>query len=235
MANTARRIIFGFAALLATMAVSSHPAVAAPSPTDAAAVRAEVARVFDWAGYQRDLPQDKPDDTQQKRTPPLADVQIPVELGPLANAILIGLVAVLVVMLAMGLYSGDWQFLSAPAPAKPDEEVPATSRREQLKARLSDADRSAGTGDWASAIHILLLTSLDLLRRRVGQEVPEAMTARELVGHAQLADQARGDFAALVGAAELCHFGGRSADRSLYDRCRAHYERLWGMPPKEPA
>jgi hypothetical protein len=235
MHSTARRIVLGFAALLATMAVSWHPAAAAPSPTDAAAVRAEVARVFDWAGYQRDLPQAKSDDVQPKRTPPPADMQIPTELGPLANAILIGLVVVLVVMLAMGLYSGDWQFLSAPTPAKPDTEVPATSWREQLKARLHDADRSAGTGDWASAIHILLLTSIDLLRRRVGQEVPEAMTARELVGHAQLADQARGDFAALVGAAELCHFGGRSADRSLYDRCRAHYERLWGMPPEEPA
>ena len=237
MDSTARRIVLGFAALLATMAVSWHPAAAAPSPTDAAAVRAEVARVFDWAGYQRDLPQAKSDDTQPKRTPspPPADMQIPTEFGPLANALLIGLVIVLVVMLAMGLYSGDWQFLSAPAPAKPEEEAPATSRREQLKARLHDADRSAGTGDWASAIHILLLTSIDLLRHRVGQEVPEAMTARELVGHARLADQARGDFAALVGAAELCHFGGRSADRSLYDRCRAHYERLWGMPPEEPA
>jgi Domain of unknown function (DUF4129) len=234
MDSTARRIVLGFTALLATMAMSWQPAAAAPPPTDAAAVRAEVARVYDWAGYQHDLPQAASDETPPKLPPP-DYLRLLFELGPLAKAILVGLIVVLVVMLAMALYSGDWRWLSAPAPARPDEKLPAASRREQLKTRLQDADRSAVAGDWASAIHILLLTSIDLLRRRVGQDVPEAMTARELVGHAQLADQARGDFAALVGAAELCHFGGRSADRSLYDRCRAHYERLWGMPPEEPA
>ena len=108
-------------------------------------------------------------------------------------------------------------------------------QRDHLKARLDDADRSAVSGDWSAAIHVLLLTSIDLLRRRVGQEVPVAMTARELVGRARVPEQARDDFAALVAAVELCHFGGRAADRPLYERCRAHYERLWGMPPEATA
>ena len=98
-----------------------------------------------------------------------------------------------------------------------------------MKERLVDADRFASAGDWAAAIHVLLLTSIDLLRRRLGQAIPAAMTSRELVGRAQVASEARSDFAALVSASELCHFGGRSADRALYERCRDHYERLWGM------
>jgi hypothetical protein len=104
------------------------------------------------------------------------------------------------------------------------------TRRGQLQERLGDADRFAATGDWAAAIHILLLTSIDLLRRRVGQAIPAAMTARELVGRARVPDPARADFAMLVAASELCHFGGRSANRTLYDSCRVHYERLWSLP-----
>jgi len=234
MVSVACRIVLGLAALLAALTLSRPDAVAAPSPADLAdpaAVHAEVARVYDWAGYQRDLPGEDPpvapaDDGESRG--------IEIDASPLVSILLIGFLVVLAAMAAMWLRSGGWSaLLPPPATASDDEAVPA-SRREQLKARLDDADRSAVTGDWATAIHILLLTSIDLLRRRLGQDVPEAMTARELVERAQLPTLGRGDFAALVAAAEICHFGGRSADRPLYDRCREHYERLWGMPP-EPA
>ena len=62
-----------------------------------------------------------------------------------------------------------------------------------------------------------------------------ALTARELLHHMKLGEQARGDLAALVGAAELCHFGGRPADRELYERVRTHYERLWQIAPQAAA
>src|SRR5262245_641938 len=57
MVGGARWVVFGLIVLLATMTAALHLAMAAPSPTDAAAVRAEIARVYDWAGYQRNLPE----------------------------------------------------------------------------------------------------------------------------------------------------------------------------------
>jgi hypothetical protein len=111
----------------------------------------------------------------------------------------------------------------------------ARNQRVEVIARLDDADQAAADGDWAKAIHILLLTSIERLRKQTGQGVPVALTARELIHHMRLSEQARGDLTALVGAAELCHFGGRSADRELYERVRTHYERLWQIAPQEAA
>ena len=226
------RLVLGVVAL-ATLAAASPPVQAAPSLTDPAAVRAEVERVYDWAGYQRELPGDDRSITEPHRPP--VNPRLNIDLGLLPVTILIGLAIVAVALVLMALRSGSWSW-GAPLEQPPAPEgVPAETRQETLKARLDDADHSALAGDWAAAIHVLLLTSIELLRRRIGQVVPVAMTARELVGRARLEEQARTDFAALVSAAELCHFGGRPADRSLYDRCRVHYERLWGMPPEAAA
>jgi uncharacterized protein DUF4129 len=230
MMRSMRCIAVGLVALLAMSFMPWGATQAAPSPTDPAQVRAEVERVYDWSGYQRDLPGERP----ARPAEPPTDVPV-LDLGPLLQAILVGLVVIAIVGAAMWLQSGGWRWLAAPRRAEREEEAPAEVSRERLKARLGDADRSAVSGDWASAIHILLLTSIDLLRRRVGQDVPPAMTARALVGRAQVEASARADFAALVAAAELCHFGGRPADRPLYERCRQHYERLWGMPPEQTA
>lgn len=230
MKSATRWIVFGLVAVLATLAVPCT-IVAAPSPTDAAAVREQVGKVYDWAGYQRDLP-----DAPAPRAPPRERKSEPLslDLGSLASALLIGLAAVALVGVAMWLRAGGWSWSSTSTGAR-SEEAAAGVRRDHLKARLDDAERSAVSGDWSGAIHVLLLASIDLLRRRVGQEVPVAMTARELVGRARVPEQARDDFAALVAAVELCHFGGRPADRPLYERCRTHYERLWGMPPEATA
>ena len=228
MVSVARWIIVGVVALFATATLPWHTAVAAPSPTDAAAVRAEIGRIYDWAGYQRDLPEEL---SEKARPPP----DLTLDLGSLADVVLIGLVLIAILAAASWLHSNGWSGLLGRRPAISVDEVPAIVGRDRLMARLNDADRHAVSGEWGRAIHILLLTSIDLLRRRVGQDVPPAMTARELVGRAQVPDQARADFAALVAAAELCHFGGRPADGPLYDRCRVHYERLWGMPPEPVA
>jgi hypothetical protein len=223
-----RSIFWGLAALLAVTAGSWRQAAAAPQASDAAAVHAEIHRVYDWAGYQREMPAGDDEDEPKPQPRRLYTLN----LGPLPTVILVGLVLIALFMVASWLRSGGWDRLFEATASGADEEVPAKSQRDQLKDRLSDADRFASAGDWAAAIHVLLLTSIDLLRRKVGQAIPAAMTARELVGRAQVATEARADLAALVSASELCHFGGRPADRALYDRCRTHYERLWGMPPE---
>ncbi|HLG44955.1 MAG TPA: DUF4129 domain-containing protein [Reyranella sp.] len=206
---------------------------AGAAPAGDQKVRDAVAGVYDWAGYQRELPGEQ---EPPKPQPPPRLWHLPSDLGAIVDYLLIGLVVVVLVVVALRLLSGEWTLSRRAAePPAPEQQTPGTARREQLQERLQSADRAAVAGDWASAIHILLLTSIDLLRRRVGQDVPDAMTSRELVGEARLPAETREDFAALVAAAELCHFGGRAADQPLYERCRAHYERLWGMAPEAAA
>jgi hypothetical protein len=203
---------------------------ASAAPASDQKVRDAVSSVYDWAGYQRELPGEQP---PPKPQPPPKNWDLPFALGSIVNYLLIGLVLVVLVVVALRLLSGEWTLSRRGAePPAPEQQTPGTARREQLQERLQSADREAVAGDWASAIHILLLTSIELLRRRVGQDVPDAMTSRELVGEARLPAGSREDFAALVAAAEVCYFGGRAADQSLYERCRSHYERLWGMAPE---
>lgn len=204
---------------------------ASAAPAGDQKVRDAVSSVYAWAGYQRELPGEQ--EPPRPQPPPRV---WPIDIGPFVNYLLIGGLVLVLVFVALRLLSGEWSLSRRGAePAAPEQQTPGTARREQLRQRLQSADREAVSGDWASAIHILLLTSIDLLRRRVGQDVPDAMTARELVGEARLPAESRADFAALVAAAELCHFGGRAADKSLYERCRTHYERLWGMAPEGAA
>jgi hypothetical protein len=224
MVSAARSLVLALFVLLAAQIAAPRPAGAVPPPGDSAGVRAGVESVYDWAGYQRDLPDETPE--------PQRWSTVNIGFGQLGDTLLYGLLVIAIVAVALWLRRAGWDPLSARS--RPvTEEAAAVVSTNASRDRLSAADRSAFSGDWAGAIHILLLTSIELLRRRRGHDVPPAMTARELVDYATLTEQAKADFAALVGAAELCHFGGRAATRSLYDRCRAHYERLWGV--EQPA
>jgi hypothetical protein len=227
------RLVTALVAQLALVAMLACAARAAPPPSGDAVQRA-VERVYGASSYQREMPDVQMAPPAPRRPPP-GEVTVPLGDG-IVTYLLGGVLLIVLVMVAMRLLGGGWRWSptdeSTDAAATPGE---ARSHRVEAIARLDDADQAAADGDWAQAIHILLLTSIDRMRRQTGQGVPVALTARELLHHMKLTDQARGDLAALVGAAELCHFGGRPADRDLYDRVRTHYERLWQIAPQEAA
>lgn len=81
---------------------------------------------------------------------------------------------------------------------------------------LRMADDLAGQGRFGEAIHLLLLGVLGTL----GLAVPssQAATAREIARRNAGLHQER--LTALVQASELVHFGGRSASREQFERCR---------------
>lgn len=221
-------------ALLGLAAALACGAAAAPAPSGEAVQRA-VERIYGASSYQRELPDAQAAPLPPPRRPP-DEVSVPAGNG-IVTFLLAGALVIVLAMIAMRLLGGGWR-LSVPADRADTGEAPgAAHTRQQVEviACLDDADQAAADGDWARAIHILLLTSIERLRKQTGQGVPVALTARELIHHMRLPDQARGDLAALVGAAELCHFGGRSADGALYARVRTHYERLWQIAPQEAA
>jgi hypothetical protein len=218
------------AVLVASVAFA---AAAAPAPSGDTVQRA-VERVYGASGYQREMPDVLAPPMPPRRQPP-DEIMVPAGDG-FVTFLLAGALVIALAMIAMRLMGGGWRWSrQADGPDAPSTPGAARAQQVEVIARLDDADQAAAEGDWARAIHILLLTSIERLRRHTGQGVPVALTARELIHHMRLTDQARGDLAALVGAAELCHFGGRAADRTLYDRVRTHYERLWNIVPQETA
>ncbi len=94
---------------------------------------------------------------------------------------------------------------------------------------LGDADRQAGGGDFAAAIHTLLLASIAILKRRLRASLAISATSREILRHTPLPPDNRQAFAGLIASVELCHFGGRPADADLYGRCRRYFHVALGI------
>ncbi|MHA1536069.1 MAG: DUF4129 domain-containing protein [Alphaproteobacteria bacterium] len=93
---------------------------------------------------------------------------------------------------------------------------------------LAEADRLAARGEFAEAVHLILIHSLRRLEAGGTRALGASLTAREIVSRAGLQSQARGWFAHIVGASERVHFGGRDADAPAYAKCREAFEKLAG-------
>lgn len=196
-----------------------------PSPPE---VRAAVDDVLSEGNYQRAIPERDGEAAGGKLTvrPPRRS-RAPSGLASIANVVLwvlsIAVAGILLVWLvkelvldrdAIGADDGP----APPASAPPDEAVIARP--------LGDAELFAGEGRYAEAIHVLLLRTLDELRRRSPTAIPRALTSREILARVPLHERARRELGGLVTAVELTHFGGEVPSEAEYRLCRDHFERF---------
>ena len=93
---------------------------------------------------------------------------------------------------------------------------------------LDEIERLARAGKYAEAIHLMLLRTLDLLRRRLGANWATSLTSREIVRRTELGPTDRRALKVLVGAVEISRFGGHGANEQVYRNCLDHY-RLIGV------
>ena len=110
---------------------------------------------------------------------------------------------------------------------EPDEDTgpdPATGAR--LDSARMNADELARRGDFAGAMHVLLLQSVAEMRRRLGLSIAASLTSREIHQRLKLTPQERGAFGDIVGRVELTHFGGRQPGFPDYEACRRSFETL---------
>jgi hypothetical protein len=95
---------------------------------------------------------------------------------------------------------------------------------------LENFDSLAARGDYAGAIHALLLHCLLRLGER-GAEFSSAMTSREILRRLKLEQVEREAMSVLVRMTEVTHFGGREASESDFRECRALYEQIAAEQP----
>ena len=88
-----------------------------------------------------------------------------------------------------------------------------------------DYELLAARGEFAEAVHALLLRSISLIRER-GVALSSALTSREILRRAPLEDRDRDALSTLVGVTEVTHFGGRGATEADFLRCRELFERI---------
>jgi hypothetical protein len=220
------------AAVLAATVLSAPvtPASGQTAPS-AREVEQAVERVYRADRYQREFPVPKTTTKPPPERPPIDPGGLS-GIGGVAQLLLWGALAAVVVLLLVHLMRHRGMLVGGGDPTVDDAPTGTTGAAQSaaMIGLLGQADELAARGDWTEAIHLLLLASVDNLKRRLGQNVPAALTSRELLAHVSLPDGGRTAFADLVNAVEFSHFGGKPAGRDLYDACRRHYSRLWAAP-----
>jgi hypothetical protein len=148
----------------------------------------------------------------------------PRTLSTLMSIIMWGMVIVVAILGAAWLaaelskYGGD-------ATLPPDRARDARSVVDGaiIERPLEDADELARRGQFAEAIHTLLLRTLRELARSAAVQVAPANTSREILARVPLLADARSALAGLITAVEITHFGERPANAGDYERCRRQF------------
>lgn len=148
--------------------------------------------------------------------------------GPAGFSIAEPVLWLLVALAVLGLVIAIVRGLAGRAPrvavpARPRPEVRSEPVGEDTPATLPEHERLAARGDFAAAIHVLVGHAVQVFADVAGA-VPLHATAREVVRRARARSMTTDDFAALVRTFEVVHFGGRGADRALYESSRAQLE-----------
>jgi len=136
-----------------------------------------------------------------------------------------GLVIVALVLLASWLaselsrYGGDAEL----APEAETQDRMRAASAAIIERPLGDADELARRGEFAEAIHSLLLRTLHELARSAAVRVAPAMTSREILARVPLLADARSALSGLITAVEITHFGDEPANAADYERCRQQF------------
>jgi hypothetical protein len=132
----------------------------------------------------------------------------------------------LVVVLWRGLRGGRWEWpwrRRRLVETEPAEEAEWRPEEAPARAWLEEADRLAGEGLYAQAIHHLLLRSVDDIAKRRPRLVRPALTSRELAAAGAVPSAARDLFARIAATVERSLFGGRAVDAADWDAARTAY------------
>lgn len=146
-------------------------------------------------------------------------------LSGLATMLLWALVLTAAVVIALGFYRQVAGYTGEDAPARPrkrtDEQLAAVIERPR-----DDADELAARGQFAEAIHTLLLRTLHELASQNLVRVTPAMTSREILARVALLGDARDALSGLIIAVEQTWFGDDVPQVEDYQRCRAQFDRF---------
>ena len=96
----------------------------------------------------------------------------------------------------------------------------------RIEPAQAEADGLAKSGDYAGAIHALLLRSVTELKKHLGVPISASLTSREIWRMKALSPEERNVFGVIVGGVELSRFGAHKPGEDEYLECRRCFESL---------
>lgn len=145
-----------------------------------------------------------------------------------ATVILYGSIALIAVALVFSLRYNLWSASRARRMEHGEEmetSAPAAAASRMEKAQV-EADVLAQQGDFAEAMHILLLQSIGELRRRLCVPISVSLTSREILRAIALSSEGRTVFADIIGRVEISYFGTHRPGADEYMACRRSFDAL---------
>ncbi|EZP50056.1 DUF4129 domain-containing protein [Sphingomonas sp. RIT328] len=142
--------------------------------------------------------------------------------------LLAGIAVAVISMIVVRIRSREWRLPARRRRETTQDAVDQVWTPDEAPARawLNAADRLAGEGRFAEAIHHLLFHSIeDIARRRPALRRP-SLTSRELAAAALLPAAVRPLFAQIAGLVERSLFGGRPIGREEWQVARGAYADL---------
>ena len=206
--------------MLALLVVAAMAPQASPD-----AVRDAARSILSSSEFQRELPEASTGETSEVSAPPVSVPDLPAAPLSALSVVAQALMWVLIVVsagLVLAFLVHQWRAPGRdPTDARTDGVT--SSAVPDFATVPADAEALAAQGRHAEAIHVLLLATLDEMRRRLSLPMAPAMTSREVAGRVPLPGPAREALRSLVAAAERAWFAGVPAGSADWERCLATY------------
>jgi hypothetical protein len=106
-----------------------------------------------------------------------------------------------------------------------EESAPAVAA-ERMERAQSEADELARRGNFAEAIHALLIQSVSEMHRHLYVSISASLTSREMLRHVDLPSEGRDVFADIVARVEVSYFGRQRPLEQDYLACRSSFDTL---------
>ncbi len=213
------------ARIAACMLVAVALAPTASGATTAPDPRAVAASVAHELGVQDRLPsEDSSRRVSDGSSGPAASAPAPSIRPGNASVVLVWAAAIFAaIFLGVTLFDGLSDRRRRTRTAFMAEEGATSTHRARARASLSTADELAAAGRYTEAIHQLLADAVALLRRRIGAELSDALTSREIVRTVRLPEAERNALRDIVTRVEQTWFAQRLAAVDDYAAVRASF------------
>jgi hypothetical protein len=106
------------------------------------------------------------------------------------------------------------------------DETPSADAVARMENTQAEADDLARSGSFAEAIHVLLLRSVNEMKKRVNLPIAASLTSREILRQIDLSPEERSVFATIVDSVEISYFGSHRPGEDEYTTCRRSFDAL---------
>lgn len=199
------------------------------SSAEQQALSQKASKAFNASKRSLDLQTEMPVEKEMRVQRPAVKQTVPgTGISPFwIRIVLIGAIIVIALIIIFNFKAIRWSDSRARKLAQAKEiEIDAEASAVRMEKAQLEADELARQGNFAEAMHALLLQSVNELRRRLRVSIGVSLTSREILHRIGLPPEGRNVFADIIRRVEISYFGSYQPGAADYTACRESYDTL---------